>query len=78
MTWQEDREYCEEIGGYLATFTTEDEWAEIHEVIKEHKKQYWFGGYGNGSIDTWKWVTGKEWTYSDDNPIITLLSSFKL
>ena len=65
MTWQEAREYCEELGGYLATFTTEDEWVEIHEVIKEHKKQYWFGGYGNGAIDTWKWVTGEEWSYSD-------------
>ncbi len=65
MTWQEAKEYCESIGGYLATFTSEEEWKTIHEYIKSNGTQCWFGGYGKGAIDTWVWITGEDWTYTD-------------
>ncbi len=65
MTWEEAKQYCENSGGYLATFTSEEEWNVIHEQIIENGNQYWFGGYGKGSIDTWIWITGEAWSYSD-------------
>ncbi|MDO4618411.1 MAG: lectin-like protein [Clostridia bacterium] len=65
MTWREARDFCEAQGGYLATFTSEEEWEHIHEIIKEQNTHYWFGAYGNGYINTWKWITGEEWSYAD-------------
>ena len=65
LTWQEAKEYCEKIGGYLATFTSEDEWSIVHEEIKNSGFNCWLGGYGKGAIDTWAWITREEWTYFD-------------
>lgn len=61
MTWQEAKKYCENAGGYLATFTSKEEWEAVHSKIKDY---YWLGGY-ESSNGAWNWVTGENWSFAD-------------
>lgn len=65
VTWEQARINCESLGGYLATFASEEEWKPMQLLLQSNQLHCWFGGYGNGSIETWKWITGEKWTYSD-------------
>lgn len=65
VTWHEAKAYCEDLGGHLATFTSEEEWKVIHEKNIELGDYFWLGGYGAGDLDSWQWITGETWSYSD-------------
>ena len=47
--WDEAKEYCEQMGGHLATITSEEEQQIISECLENEGeyKQYWLGGYKN-------------------------------
>lgn len=65
MTWSEVKEYCENIGGHLATITTADEQAFIESIIKNGTKScYWLGGTDENSEGDWTWITGEEFSYT--------------
>lgn len=57
-TWTQAKEYCEQIGGHLATITSENEEFVIEQLINSGKKRaYWLGGFLiNGK---WNWVTNE-------------------
>lgn len=56
LSWISAKEYCERLGGYLATVTSSDEELFIESLIDTgEKKSYWLGGFL--SDDGWKWVT---------------------
>lgn len=65
MTWKQAKETCEKMGGYLATFTTKEEWDYIHKYIRDNKEQYWLGGNDADNEGEWVWITGENWNYSD-------------
>lgn len=61
MTWYEAKEYCESLGGHLATITSADEQA----ILNNADGNYWLGGTDNGSEGSWRWVTEEPWIYAN-------------
>ncbi|MGN0447906.1 MAG: lectin-like protein [Acutalibacteraceae bacterium] len=67
MTWKEAKEYCEQLGGYLATVTSAQEQEVVKNLIASGEKaQYWLGGTDEGTLNKWRWVTGEDFTYWAD------------
>ena len=63
MDWYESKAYCENLGGHLATITSEDEELFIETLISEFKgKNYWLGGFKDSSHKM-RWVTGESFIY---------------
>ena len=67
VSWSEAKEYCESLGGYLATLTSaEEEAAVVNMVSKQSKKSgYYLGATDAEKEGNWKWITGEEWNYSN-------------
>lgn len=64
MTWKEAKEYCESLGGHLATIMSEEEQEVVKRLVeKGEKAQYWLGATDEEQEGTWIWVTGEEMTY---------------
>ena len=65
MNWYEAKEYCEKIGGHLATITSEGEQKEIASKVKNCQKEtYWLGGTDEGQYGKWEWITGEPFKYT--------------
>ncbi|MCD8214364.1 MAG: InlB B-repeat-containing protein [Clostridiales bacterium] len=63
LTWNEANNYCNSMGGYLATITSENEQSLIESLLENgNKKQYWIG---LTTIDEPEWVTGETFSYSN-------------
>lgn len=68
MTWHEAKEYCESLGGHLATITSQAEQDFINELIGPLSKDiYWLGGTDESQEGQWEWVTSEQFTYSNWN-----------
>lgn len=66
LSWTEAKRYCEDMGGYLVTITSEDEQKVVEEIVsKGNKYQYWLGGTDKGSEGHWQWITGEKWKYTN-------------
>ena len=66
MMWQEAKEYCEDLGGYLVTITTQEEQEFLDGLIKKSSKNlYWIGLYL--ADDNWIWVNNESFSYSNWN-----------
>ena len=63
ITWQEAKNYCQSVGGHLATITTQREQNFINGLNKNNL-DLWIGGYQDNN-DNWRWVTGEEWSYTN-------------
>jgi len=62
--WQTAKDYCESLGGHLATITSEDEQNYVQNMIKNaNKNEYWLGASNSGG--EWQWVTGEDWNYTN-------------
>lgn len=61
-TWEEAREYCENLGGHLVTITSQEEQTMIEGLLEaEDYESYWLGGYiEEGS---WKWITEESFEF---------------
>lgn len=45
MSWTEAKEYCENLGGHLATITSPEEQESVESLLKSgSKNSYWLGG----------------------------------
>ena len=62
-TWKEAKEYCESLGGHLATVTDSAEDSFLKNNLGSD--WYWLGGYIEDG--DWKWITGEEWQYTNWN-----------
>lgn len=62
-TWLEAKAECEKMGGHLATITSQGE-QEFMEEFNSNNFSLWIGGYRDDS-DTWYWVTGESWEYTN-------------
>ena len=60
-------EYCENLGGHLATITSEGENTFIYQMIKNHfsGKDAYIGYSDYENSGTWKWVTGTSSLYEN-------------
>lgn len=65
MTWQEAKEYCENIGGHLVTISDADEQKFVEDLAEKYtdKVSYWLGG--SYSDAEWKWVDDTEFSYTN-------------
>ena len=62
MTWEEAKQYCEKLGGHLATIISEDEQKIVQELIHAGEKNtYWIGGKKNDNDILW--VTDELFNY---------------
>ena len=61
-TWEEAEEFCEELGGHLATSTS----AEKNDFLTTlaNGKIIWLGLTDKDNEGTWQWVTGEELNYT--------------
>lgn len=69
-SWEEAAEYCEALGGHLATITSKAEDLAIYTYMKE--KGYtsaYFGLSDTETEGTWKWVTGESTEYLNWNEL---------
>lgn len=58
MTWDEAKQYCEDLGGHLATITSEEEQEAIAGLLDNASQNcYWLGAADADSEGNWKWVT---------------------
>jgi len=61
MTWTEAKAYAEDLGGHLATITSQAEQNAVYDLIKDGPmNQYWIGADEPGN-----WITWEEWTYEN-------------
>ncbi len=65
LSWEEANDYCNELGGHLATITTSEEQGFITQNILSNcsNNLYWIGGKRvNGN---WTWITGENFEYTN-------------
>ena len=62
-TWDKAKEWCEQKGGHLATFTSNYEWKYLKELITaKENMNYWLGA--EATSGSWKWVTGESFGFN--------------
>lgn len=64
-TWAEAKAACETMGGHLATSTSAEKNAFLVSLIGGNT--VWLGGTDEEKEDSWRWVTGEEWSYINWN-----------
>ena len=79
MTWLQAKEYCESLGGHLATITSAGENAFLTELIENTNYYYYLGLTDRDKEDDWStWITGEPVTYTNwgtgepDNGVVTV------
>ena len=59
--WEEAKAYCESLGGYLATITSQEENDAVFEYMTEQGYDSAYFGYTDEETEgTWKWVNGEK------------------
>lgn len=63
--WGDAKSYCENIGGHLATITSQEEQDFINQIMKGAPKDaYWLGATDEVTEGTWKWITDENFNYT--------------
>lgn len=66
LTWHDAKAYCESLGGYLATITSQGEQTFINGLITGNEKiNLWIGATDEIEEGHWKWVTTEPFNYSN-------------
>lgn len=66
LTWTQAKEYCENLGGHLATITSQEEQSFLETQTENiNCRYYWLGGTDSEKEDEWKWITGEPFTYEN-------------
>lgn len=66
MPWEEAEDYCESVGGYLATITSPEENQFLYDyIISLGYESAYFGLTDKENEDVWQWVTGEDYIYSN-------------
>ena len=64
LSWTQAKARCEELGGHLATITSQAEYDVILDMIDDDDADIYSLG-GTDSEGSWKWITGEAFTYTD-------------
>ncbi len=68
LSWYTAYNVCQNMGGHLATITSEEEQRVISELCSDSfYTAYWLGATDDSSEGVWKWVTGENFSYSKWN-----------
>jgi len=68
VTWKEAQEYCNSIGGYLATITSQEENNVLYNLIKKGSNtDYFIGSNDSEKEGVWKWITNEPMNYTNWN-----------
>ena len=63
-TWEQAKQYCQQLGGHLVTITSGGEEEVVEALVKTgSKNSYWLGGYKVGE-KKFAWVTGESFSYT--------------
>ena len=66
LSWDKAENYCEGLGGHLATITSPKEQTLVENLAALGEKHfYWLGGYSPQHNGEWQWVTGEYFGYSN-------------
>ncbi len=66
MSWHAAKAFCEDIGGYLATITSQGENDFVYNNLASHSPQWcWLGATDEEQEGVWKWVTGEPRGYTN-------------
>ena len=67
ISWIYAKEYCELMGGHLATVADEDEQLVVEGVAQTctDAENFWIGGYLSKETDEWTWVDGTPFEYEN-------------
>lgn len=63
--WHDAKTACEELGGHLATITTQEEDSFIYSLVSEKNIECWLGGTDENTEGIWTWITGEIWSYDN-------------
>lgn len=65
-TWKEAQEFCESLGGHLATLTSQEENNYVYQqMINSGYYSAYFGLTDEDAESTWTWITGEPLTYQN-------------
>ncbi len=65
-TWEEANKKCEQIGGHLATISSQDENDFLFNLMKSFNCQNaYFGLTDSGKEGKWVWITGEQFSFSN-------------
>ena len=65
VTWKQAKIRCEELGGHLATITSEKEYNIILNLLPKNERHlYWLGATDNEQEGKWKWLTGEPFIFT--------------
>lgn len=63
--WQSANSLCEELGGHLATITSQLEQGVVSDLVSRGSRNtYWIGGF-LAARESWAWVTGEPFSYAN-------------
>lgn len=62
-TWEEAAAYCQDLGGYLATITSQEENTFLTSLITGVGRRSAYIGLSDKEEGTWTWVTGEDISY---------------
>lgn len=66
LNWSQAKAACEELGGYLATITSQEENDFVlNEIIYTGSAHHWLGATDELQEGTWQWITGEPWDYTN-------------
>lgn len=65
VTWKQAKTRCEELGGHLATITSEKEYNAILNMLPKNERHlYGLGATDSESEGKWKWITGEPFIFT--------------
>lgn len=68
MKPKDAEEFCEEMGGYLTTITSEEERFFVESLVEDSKRDcFTIGGTDHKHEGTWTWMNGESWDYTNWN-----------
>ncbi len=69
MSWHDAKNFCESLGGYLATITSPEEdnfvYSNLVSNVPEGIEMCWIGGTDEGAEGSWRWANGETWSYTN-------------
>lgn len=65
LTWENAKEYCENIGGHLVTITSQEEQDFVHDLLQSCTKTDYYIGGENPTNEDIEWITGENSSYSN-------------
>ncbi|MDR1560577.1 MAG: Ig-like domain-containing protein [Clostridiales bacterium] len=66
LTWERARTRAEQLGGHLATITSQAEQSFVNSLFKPvRRSNYWLGGTDTATEGVWTWITGEAFGYQN-------------